>query len=531
MYTDKLIIDLNFHNRIIEEDLEPPFDDKRMFDLLSETIIDKRTLQLIEIHELFKAINHTTTLVGSARLFHSLNTPIESLELIHAKQEALRELESNDELSSSLEEYLGLFASEEKSLFRILNANHQPIFPYRDLNKAIHTIETMEKAVDNIPKVESIYLDSLIKLIQNFCKSSTYEVAMGPSFRTLGGIKAKSEKSFFTPSMRFRRGRLSGGTIGPAIPAIVFAIAWLTEAINPVVAKSMVLLTGGGIMLGFLYGALLKPMFDNETAILPLRKRLLDSNRFTSAVEAVASIDELLSFMRFRKSIPDTTVIPEVTDCERHFFKAEALKNPVSAIQLEDFVPNDVFLDQVGVTFITGPNSGGKTTYCKTIAQSQLLAQIGAPIVAKSAKINLADHISYQAPSFDSLNDLEGRFGTELSTTKKIFFEATPKSLVILDEIAEGTTSHERMELSEVILNGFLAKYNNTILVTHSYELAQTYRNLGKGQYRKVEFENNRPTHRFIEGISTESHAMRVARKIGFSPEDIKKHLEENGYI
>lgn len=531
MNTDKLIIDLNFKNHIIDERRAPHFDGHKMFDLLSESIVNKRTLQMIEIHELFNAVNYTKTYVGAARLFHSLNTPSESLELIQAKQEALKEIENNSALANALEKYLDEYQQEEKFLFRILNANHLPMFPYLDLKKAMRTLKIMQTALKNFPQPQSGYLDSLIHLIKNFGTSPVFKLSQGPSYRTTSGIKAREEIHFYTPSLRFRRGRISGGSIWPSLPSIFFAGAGFTGYINEALSKSLVLLTGGGIVLGFLYGALLKPMVDNETAILPLRKRLLDSNRFTSAMEAIACLDELLSFKRFRDSIPFPTTIPVITDSERHYFIAKNLRNPVAAVKQKEFVPNDVSLDNTGITFITGPNSGGKTTYCKTIAQSQILAQIGAPIVAESATINIADQIAYQAPSFDSLNDVEGRFGTELSITKEIFFATTPKSLVFLDEIAEGTTTHERLNLSVSILNGFLAKYNNTILVTHSYELAEAYKSQGKGQYLKVEFKNKKPSHKMLDGISRDSHAGRVAQKIGFSPLDIQKHLEKEGYI
>jgi DNA mismatch repair ATPase MutS len=143
----------------------------------------------------------------------------------------------------------------------------------------------------------------------------------------------------------------------------------------------------------------------------------------------------------------------------------------------------------------------------------------------------MADKITYQAPSFDTLSDPEGRFGTELKVTRDIFFSVTPKSLAILDEIAEGTTTQEKVTFSVDIMKGFYAIGNNTLLVTHSHELVEKFRNQGQGQYLQVEFKGGKPTHKLIEGISTDSHAHRVASKIGFSPDDIRRHLQEKGYI
>ncbi len=138
-------------------------------------------------------------------------------------------------------------------------------------------------------------------------------------------------------------------------------------------------------------------------------------------------------------------------------------------------MPNDISLDGVKLTFITGPNGGGKTAFCKTIAQVQLLAQIGCYVPAEQAQLSVADRIFYQVPESNSLTDREGRFGTELQRTKAIFFASSPRSLVILDELAEGTTHQEKLEISHTILGGFYQVGNNTILVTHNYELAEQF--------------------------------------------------------
>ncbi|MCZ7626537.1 MAG: hypothetical protein M5R38_12800 [Candidatus Methylomirabilis sp.] len=142
----------------------------------------------------------------------------------------------------------------------------------------------------------------------------------------------------------------------------------------------------------------------------------------------------------------------------------------------------------------------------------------------------MADRIFYQAPESNTLADREGRFGTELQRTKAIFFASSPKSLVILDELAEGTTYQEKLEISHTILGGFYQVGNNTILVTHNYELADQFRQRDVGLYRQAEFVHGAPTHRLVEGISRISHAHKVAERIGFAKEHIEKHLVERGY-
>ena len=172
-----------------------------------------------------------------------------------------------------------------------------------------------------------------------------------------------------------------------------------------------------------------------------------------------------------------------------------------------------------------------KTTYCKTIAQMQLLAHIGCYVTAEEAELSIADKILYQAPMSDSIMDAEGRFGTELKRTKDVFFKTTPKSLVILDELVEATTYEEKMEISHAILSGFNKIGNTTMMVTHNHELASRLHQEGKSDNLQVEFKNKKPTYRLIPGIAKESHAELVAEKIGFSSKDIDKYLRKEGYL
>ena len=95
--------------------------------------------------------------------------------------------------------------------------------------------------------------------------------------------------------------------------------------------------------------------------------------------------------------------------------------NPVLAKANSNYVPNDVSLDDAGrLLVITGPNSGGKTAYCKTVVQIQLLGQIGCHIPAAGARLVLAEHIFYQVPDPGHLDEGMGRFGHELKRNRDI---------------------------------------------------------------------------------------------------------------
>ena len=80
-------------------------------------------------------------------------------------------------------------------------------------------------------------------------------------------------------------------------------------------------------------------------------------------------------------------------------------------------------------------------------------------------------------------------------------------------------------EISTDILNGFRQKGATTLLITHNHELVAHFQQRNIGLARQVEFKDDKPTFRLIEGISTVSHADRVAKKIGFAKEDIERML------
>lgn len=525
---------LNQKYRIIDEQIAGQrFNIRRLFDVLQSSVADLRTLRAAEILNLFNAVNHTACRVGAARLFLSLMDPSFPLAQIQARQQAIRELTQDKKLFQALRSFLTDFGKHEDDLFLILNAHTDPMVLYRDYRKAVRSIQSMLQAARALPRPQCSYLAALYRDILQFQDKPVRHLLAGPAFRTFSGIRSRSERGNLTPAWSFHPSHLDIGSLWPFLPGIFFGAAWLSSSalLRQSLVRTLFLSTSWLGAVGLAYGWFLKPILDFDTAFLPIRQRLLESEAFGSVIEAIARLDEMTSFVAYVDKMPYPTVLPTVTNAATHHFVARGVRNPIIALKDQNYVANDVNMVDQKIIFITGPNSGGKTTYCKTIVQNQILAQIGCPVVAEEASVNIADRVIYQAPNFDSLADEEGRFGTELKTTRDIFFSVTPKSLAILDEIAEGTTTHEKLSFSTEIMHGFHTIGNSTLLVTHSYELADHFRQQGKGAFLKMEVVGDRPSHKIAEGISRDSNAERVAKKIGFSRQDIKDYLKKKGYL
>lgn len=494
------------------------------------TVIDKDSLQLIQVLHLHRAIDHTRSATGSAQLLRSLIQPCTDLANVQSKQAALREIAARDTLRNALKDCVYEYAKGESALYKFFNKGLRASFPYPDIKQAKTAARNMVKILTALPGPESSYLRGLVSHLLAYKGSAIDQMMNGSIYRTFQGLKSEKEVTFFTPRQKFLPHRFTEWLFaGPAIALSPYLRD--TLGLGPPVSSVMSKIGLGWTCAYVFYGLFIKPVRDTETVIEPFRQKCIHDPAFSRAIDTMGMMDELLSCHAFAKAFPQAAILPELSDQDHHFFRATGLKNPVLAKENPGFVPNNVLLNGSKLTFISGPNSGGKTTLCKSIVHNQLLAQMGSYVLAQKAAINLADRIRYQAPKFDGLQDDEGRFGTELGRTRDIFYSTSPKSLAILDELAEGTTHEETLQQSFEILSDFHTIGNNTILVTHNHTLVDWFMKDQKGQCLMAEVNGDTPTYRIIPGISKTSLAHKVAKKIHFSREDRHRYMKDKGYL
>lgn len=500
-----------------------------------EAVIDSATAAAMEIDKLFDSVNHAQTLVGQATLHRSLMHPPDTLEWVNAKQEAVAEIAANQNLRGELEKLVGEAKKHEHDFYELLYAQFlgaisSPAHPleiqgygYETYIKGTQFMLTLVKAAETLTTPRSEYLKTILSDIRNFKESRAYDLMQGPVFRTEKRVCTASEKSWLTPALKFRPTLFKPTWLLTGLILLLLVMEFVPGLLS--VAVSISSLAGLFVIpLALLYFPVVGG-FDRDACIYPLRAIYKSSPEVATTLDCLGSLDELLSLVRYPENFGASTCLPKLVPGEHHGMVVKGVRNPVLGKQNPTYVPNDINLMKTHLTLITGPNSGGKTAFCKTLAQVQLLAQIGGFIPAEQAEISVADRIFYQIPEISHLADGEGRFGTELRRTKDIFLASSSKSLVVMDELSEGTTHEEKIEISMSILEGFFQKGNNTVLITHNHELVDRMKNKGMGVAKQVEFKNEQPTYRVIEGISRVSHADRVAQKIGFSKADIARYL------
>ena len=198
--------------------------------------------------------------------------------------------------------------------------------------------------------------------------------------------------------------------------------------------------------------------------------------RIQACAAAVAELDALCSLAEV--AVRNRYCRPEVD--ESGVIEIHGGRHPVVEQMLSDalFVPNDTFMGATEnrVAIITGPNMAGKSTYMRQVALIVLMAQMGSFVPASAARIGLVDRIFTRIGASDDLSGGRSTFMVEMSEVSEILREATPQSLLILDEIGRGTSTFDGESLAQAVLEYCAdrkALGARTLFATHYHELTE----------------------------------------------------------
>ncbi|MEE9368794.1 MAG: DNA mismatch repair protein MutS [Pontiella sp.] len=258
---------------------------------------------------------------------------------------------------------------------------------------------------------------------------------------------------------------------------------------------------------------------------------------------AIAQVDVLATFAE--RALSNNYARPMMSDDGRldiHDGRHAVVEQMPDA---ERFVPNDTKLDRAThqLIIITGPNMAGKSTYIRQVALITIMAHMGCFVPAASAEIGLVDRVFTRVGASDDLARGRSTFMVEMQETANILNNATPKSLIVLDEIGRGTSTFDGISIAWSVAE-FLCKNETmkakTLFATHYHELTdltltlpnvQNYCVLVKEKGHSITF-----LRKIVPGAADKSYGIQVARLAGLPDAvveratDILKNLEEGEF-
>ncbi len=277
--------------------------------------------------------------------------------------------------------------------------------------------------------------------------------------------------------------------------------------------------------------------------LLVLERQLFDEllhavgeqlTRIQRTAGALAKLDVLVALAQVAANNGYTKPVVDASDK----LVIEEGRHPVIEQMLSGapFVPNDTMLDCTDnrMLIITGPNMAGKSTYMRQTALIALMAQLGSFVPAKHCEMGVVDAIFTRVGASDDLAAGQSTFMVEMTEVAEILRYATPKSLVILDEIGRGTSTFDGMSIARAVVEHMADKDAGmgckTLFATHYHELTDLENSVdGVKNYNiavKKRGEDITFLRRIVRGPADDSYGIEVARLAGL-PAEVTKRARE----
>ena len=251
-----------------------------------------------------------------------------------------------------------------------------------------------------------------------------------------------------------------------------------------------------------------------------------DYETWTQAIRVAAHLDCLVAISKASESLGSPSCRPEFVDQEVSLVEFEELRHPCMIETVDDFIPNDIVLGgrTAKINLLTGANAAGKSTVLRMSCIAVIMAQIGCYVPAQSARLTPVDRIMSRLGANDNIFAAQSTFFVELSETKKILSEATPRSLVILDELGRGTSSYDGVAVAQAVLHhvathigclGFFATHYHSLASEFAYHpsiVAKRMKIYVDDAERRITF-----LYKLEDGIAEGSFGMHCASMCGIA--------------
>ncbi|KAK7023852.1 DNA mismatch repair protein [Favolaschia claudopus] len=278
---------------------------------------------------------------------------------------------------------------------------------------------------------------------------------------------------------------------------------------------------------------------NRNTAIKAFRLRLFaefdaDRSIWLRAIRIFAELDCLFSLAKASNAIGEPSCRPEFVEGDSAWVDFKELRHPTLSMSanVKSFIPNDIKLGDKApnVALLTGPNMAGKSTVMRMTATGVIMAQLGMRVPAVEARLSPVDAILTRMGAYDNMFSNASTFKVELDECCKILRDATPRSLVILDELGRGTSTFDGMAIAGAVLHQ-LATHTLplSIFATHYGSLTDDFAyhpNIRNVHMETMVDDDKRDIvflYKLVDGVATSSFGTHVANLAGVPTEVVER--------
>ena len=257
-----------------------------------------------------------------------------------------------------------------------------------------------------------------------------------------------------------------------------------------------------------------------------IRKNVgLEGARVQATARLAAELDVYVSLTEL--AVKNNYIRPRIVPGDEIFIQDG--RHPVVERQSQPFIPNDLYMNATSdqLLILTGPNMGGKSTYLRQTALIVIMAQMGSFVPAVKAQMGCVDRIYTRVGASDNLAKGRSTFMVEMIETANILNTATPRSLILLDEVGRGTATFDGLSLAWAIAEFLVEnpeRRAKTLFATHYHELTKMAEiQSGVKNYRMTIQESGKEIiflRKVQPGAADKSYGIEVARLAGM-PRDV----------
>ncbi|MFH1174346.1 MAG: hypothetical protein V1725_04385 [archaeon] len=534
---NKALLTLNGENSFIslsDPDVfegRPCIDHKALFTVLPKKAIDTESLLNADMQQFHKTIDETTTQIGSATFYRSLCSPLTNPDDIIKKQHAVQELESNNLLRQRVQEYLGEFVKVERDLFRFLMQDgDRPRDTYTIFKKAQQAAAVFsDLTASNGDGITSDYLKTLLRRVMTVDNSRPYRMLVHNPYLTFNGVVPLNELKWYIPRRELKPSPWTLDAI--ALPLFsTLGTGGILDLMSTGIGQYIAIGTVSvGTAMGLAgYLSWRKNAFY-EKVMQPIKTGLLNDAAFNYAMEATGTLDELLSFITFRKRYPNMTCMPKIVDGPEQYIKTKNLKSPVMIMQ-SDHPGFDIDLSEQNNMVVTGRHSTGKSKLGRRLFYAAVQAQTGSHVMADAFEIVPADKLFFHMSMMESAGVQGGGVEQEFAYLKSMWDQSTPKTFIIMHDVGGTLPDSEVIAQEKRLMGGYYRMGGTTILITSYGPLAKDLADSGLAACIHAELRGKAPTGRFVPGIHHESNIEYLQQtSVLFTDEEISSRLAQFG--